>query len=76
MERRLEDEIDLRVLDGASKLAFGTMDLSRNLQRTVRRQAERLRAWQTANPTLFENVAILSLAAVLEIVTAWVSRRR
>lgn len=72
----LDDEIDLRVLDGASKLAFGAVDLSRTAKRAWSRQLERLRAWQAANPTLAENVAILSVAAALELLTAWFNRRR
>lgn len=72
----LDDEIDLRVLDGASKLAFGAVDLSRNARRAVRHHSERLRAWQIANPTLAEHLAILSAAALLEAVSAWLNRRR
>jgi hypothetical protein len=73
---RLDDEIDLRVLDGVSKVAFGAVDLRSALERRWRRDVERLRAWQVTNPATSEQVTILVVAAALELVTVWFGRRR
>lgn len=73
---RLDDEIDFRVLDRASKVAFGAIDLRTAAQRRWRRDAERLRAWQVANPMAAEQIMVLGVATALELVSMWFGRRR
>lgn len=72
----LDDEIDLRVLDSATKIAFGAVDLSQNARRMWSHQLERLRAWQTTNPVLAEHLAVVGVAAALEALSVWLNRRR
>lgn len=73
---RFDDEIDFRVLDATSKVAFGAVDLSHRFSREWRHQYNRVRAWSTVNPTMARDLSVLALAAAVELLSAWSNRRR
>lgn len=81
---RFDDVIDFHLLDAASKASFGAVDGARRAQRWYRRRREEIRAWRTANPSTFDQVAVIVLdqiavivlAAVLECLAAWINNRR
>lgn len=72
----LDDEIDLRLLDAASKVSMGAIDRSRQAVRWYRRHREQVKVWRLENPSTFDQVAVVALAGVLECVAAILKRRR
>lgn len=73
---RWDDELDLRMLDGASKVAFGVVDVRRRFVAWWRQSIAKVRAMQVTKPELVENVAIIAFAALVEVLVAWFGRRR
>lgn len=70
----LADEVDLRILDVASKTAFGAVERARGVRRWWNHRVAMVNVFRTRNPAMFEQIVIVGVAGVLELITAWLGR--
>jgi len=71
---QFSDEIDLRIFDAASKMAFSVAAGRQQATRWWRQSSDRLRVARITNPQLFDQTCMIGAALVAELVSSWIRR--